>query len=311
MRLTQPRKRAALVLLFVACSMWLALRTARATLTMQVLDWSANLLDLPATWQTGAPRELMLNGARMGIVSGHSELALRALLDRLQTSCRARSRLLEARPVSKTARLPGLLDGVLRLESERAGVVACLELGSEPLGLAELTRRLEQLAQTGDLNRLGPVRMARVEARERGSFFVVAASDGALPLPLMFPDTGDAPGLDLPSAPRPPDARRVLSVWQLGREPRINVYDTSRALDQVWPDYLRSLATRGFSTLSDSYSAGVRAALLDRQGHSLLVVGTAQRGGASLVLSALDGAGDLTQPRTRSADSPHVMRQAR
>jgi hypothetical protein len=296
MRLTLPLRRAALVLVFVVCSVWLALHTARAALTTQVLDWSVHLLDLPAAWQTGVPRELALNGARMGIVSGHSELPLRALLDRLQTSCRARSRLLDPRLPSIPAQLPGLLDGVLRLESERAGVVACLELGSEPLGVTELTRRLEQLAQDGDLNRLGPVRMARVEARAQGSFFIVAASDGALPLPLMFPETGDAPGLDLPFVPRPPDARRVLSVWQLGRAPRINVYETSRALADVWPAYLRSLSSLGFSTLSDSHDGGMRAALLDRQGQSLLVVGSAQHGGASLVLSGLDGSGDRTQP---------------
>jgi hypothetical protein len=290
-------RRLFLVLLALGVSGLWAARTAQAALSQQALDWSARLLDLPAEWQTMEPRELLLNGARFGIVSGQSELPLPRLLDRLQASCRERSRL-DVAPLAPRRDLPSLADGVLRVDNEHAGMVACLELGSEALAPSELLARLQTLQQTGDLASLGAIRLVRVEARGQGSFFVAVASDGPLPLPLLFPSRGDAPGVDPAGAPRPYAARRLLSVWQLGQEPSIHVYETSEGLEQAFRAYSARLHAQRFVPLTDTQEAAdTRAALFKREGHLLLVTATRlDAGHTALVLSPLDSTGHHKSP---------------
>jgi hypothetical protein len=43
----------------------------------------------------------------------------------------------------------------------------------------------------------------------------------------MFPKAGDAPGVDFPDLPRPPGSRRILSAWEEGQAPAVNIYESS------------------------------------------------------------------------------------
>jgi hypothetical protein len=179
---------------------------------------------------------------------------------------------------------------VLRAESAREGVVACLDLGTPELTLDELAARLQRFAQELDLAELGGVRLVRVRALAYGSFFVLAESQGAFPLARMFPAVGDAPGSDFASLPRPPHSRRLLSAWQPETEPGIALYEAREAADELWATYLGQLRERGWTPSSpeSAQSAREHAALLSRQGHSALVAVTRQGGASQLLVMPMD-----------------------
>jgi hypothetical protein len=275
----------------VACTVCtgLAVVSARAALDERVLAGSRTLLDLPSEWLAGPPRIIAVNGARIEVSAGRSELALPALLDHVQAACRTSSGGLAARLATASQALApgsGLRDGVLRAESAREGVVACLAIGATTLSLDEVITRLDHLARHLDLAELGGVLMVRAQARHHGSSFVVAASQGPVPLDVMFPAHADAAGFDPLDPPRPRLTRRLLSAHQVEREPALFVYESQRAPDELWADYLRELAARGW-TLANPGAAlgGVRqAALLLRAGRSAVVVVEPAGPGARLIL---------------------------
>jgi hypothetical protein len=284
-------------------STWFAYRSVRAELGQRALDWSKLVLDLPASWVSVSPRTVVLNGARVRITTGHSELSLGALLDRLQASCRARSSIQDEQlAIGVVGTLSGLLSGVLRIERERDGVVACLALGDEPLDYKGVLARLRRFGQTTDLASVGAVHMARVEARDDGSFFVVASSEGALPLDQLFPSAGDAPGLDVPNLGRPQAARRILSVWQENGEPMLSIYESARPLGTSFDGYVARIERMGAELLAASpMSEQSRAALFMHGGHSYLIAGTRRAGLSLIAVSASDrGVGDsaLRMPAT-------------
>jgi hypothetical protein len=254
----------------------LAALTARAELEERMLAGARALLDLPGEWLHGPPRTLSVNGARILVSSGRSELALSALLDHVQAGCRATSGGL-------AARAPG---AVLRAENEREGVVACFALGAAPLSSATLVRRLERFAEQLDLAELGGVMLVRAEARPQGSFLVMAESQGPAPLQAMFPRRGDAVGADPDDPPRPQATRRLLSVHQADHAPALFVYESGRASDALWADYLAQLARRGWSLADPSaaHAAPRQAALLLRGGRSAVVVVEPAASGARLIL---------------------------
>jgi hypothetical protein len=283
-------RRAVVVLGALACCSALAVASARAELERRALASTRAVLDLPAQWLQGPPRVLALNGAHFVVSTGRSDLALPALLDHAQANCRASSGGLAARlsgaGAARSGPSSGLRDGVLRAEDEREGVVACLGLGAAPLSGDELVARLERFSRRLDLAELGGVTMVRVEARQHGSFFVVAASQGALPLGLMFPSRGDAPGFDPSELPRPPATRRLLSAHQADREPALFVYESGCAPDELWDDYLRTLSARGWSLADPAagMAAPRHAALVLRGGRSAVVVVEPRKHGARLAL---------------------------
>lgn len=281
---------------------WGAWRVARAELSERALAATESVLNLPGVWLSAAPRELWLNGARVRIATGTSELALPALLDRLEGSCRARSRI-----VGGPARawlgdqVPALLDGVLRAESGRGGLVACFELGPEPIGVRGLLHRLGRLASSLDLTELGGLRVVRVAPRAEGAFFVAAWSEGALPLARMFPARGDAPGFDSALHDRPEDARRTLSVLQQGGEPLVTFYETR--VPRAFARYVERLHARGFARLDDGSDA--TSALLQAHGETLLVVG-GQENDARAQLALIALAGGFARNRALSAPIPRA-----
>jgi hypothetical protein len=215
----------------------------RAELGASLLERSARLFELAPHWQHGEPRALYLNGARMIIASGISEQPQAALLDHFQAMCRRHTAGIHAVMSGRnaTSELPSLLDGVLRVEGDGAGLVACLALGEDPLGIAALVERLEHLAETGDLSALGGLRVVRVQPRGDGSFFVAAWNDGPVVLDAMFPVQGDSPGIDFRGVPRPEHATRTLSAWQEGGEAAANLYSVPEGADVAFSTYERML----------------------------------------------------------------------
>jgi hypothetical protein len=287
-------RRTLVVLVLFAGSTALLVHTARAQLEQALLSGTECMFALPPAWLHGAPRRVHVNGATVRIMTGRSDLALSALLDHAESLCRAHGGGLErlvARAHSKMrATAPRGHGSVLRAENAQEGVVACLDLGSEQLSMAEFARKLERFSVALDLAELGGVRLVRARALSYGAFFVVAESEGPVPLSAMFPLEGDAPGLDSPDAPRPPGTRRVLAAWQEQGEPALFVYQSHQRVDELWAEYVRELGARGYvpSSLEHAQSAREHAELFAREGHSLLVVFTPEERGTEALIMPLD-----------------------
>ncbi len=287
-------QRIAMILLAVVLCLAAALRRAQAAFDTQLLTATRGMLGVPDEWLRGASRLIVLNGARIQLASGRSQETLHALLDRAEADCRLRSAGLHVRAkrISDHVKraLPSLADGILRVENEREGLVACLDLGQSTISLDDLATRLAEFAKRGDLQALGGVRMLRAEARDQAAFFVSTWNEGRAPLWQMFPLTGDAPGVDFADVPRPLRSRRVLSTWQEHGAPALNVYESADAPDVLWERYTRELTRQGWLEASQDHaqSAAQRALLLVRGGHQLVITAEAQNGKTLLTVMPLD-----------------------
>lgn len=309
MRVGVRPRRGLIALVCVLVSLSCAFHSARAELTERALAVGERVLGLEAAWLAAAPRELWLNGAQVRVASGASELSLSALLDRLEAGCRARSKVWGA-PVRKLfgGHVPSLLEGVLRVEGEGQGFVACFELGSEPVGVWGALRKLQRFSRALDLAELGGIRMVRAESRTQGSFFVAAWSEGAVPLATMFPAAGDAPGFDLAGIGRPRHARRIFSALQAGREPTIVVYESSMPLAPLLREYAGQLLSAGFEQLGTLDEGTGPGMLLRSSKGTVLLTGSGDGTHTRLAVIALDG-GFLRNVERASADTTHAMRQ--
>jgi hypothetical protein len=266
---------------------------ARAQVEQTLLERTRALFELVPSWERTPPRALFLNGARIIVATGTSEQPLKVMLDHFQERCRR-----ESGGLSKAAQqlvrprrggLPSLIDGVLRIEEERQGLVACLGLGERELTHEELRERIERFADAGDLSVFGGVRVVRLEALEERTFFVATWSEGALPLATMFPERGDSPGSDPAHIPRPAGSRRLLSAWQEDAPSSIHLYLTNRPSDEAFAAFVQALEQHGFTNQDSSSMAGgtlMQGTLFARGTQSIAV--HAQLLGAETVLSVLN-----------------------
>ncbi len=271
-------RRALMLLCLSVAAPGAALVQARTEIQQALLERTAGLFELARHWQRASPRALFLNGARVVVATGSSEQPLPAMLDHFQAHCRRESGGLHelAMDATRPARtgLPSLVDGVLRVEEEHQGLVACLALGETKLGAAELMDRIERFGDALDVAELGGLRVVRVQALGEGSFFVAAWNDGPLALARMFPEQGDSPGADPSGIPRPAHARRVLSAWQEDVPSSVHVYESGDVRDEAFVGYTRELEKLGWR-LQDATGlyggASVNGGLFARGAQSLVV----------------------------------------
>jgi hypothetical protein len=122
---------------------------------------------------------------------------------------------------------PGGLGGYGTVREERGdrGYVMCFAQGQK-LSRMEEVARLKAAVTTGDLGRLGDVRYvyAHDAAGGNGSEVFAAWTTGEFNVTKMFPKAGDAPGQDVPDAPRPEGSRRIFSGSAEGAPYGIVVY---------------------------------------------------------------------------------------
>lgn len=215
---------------------------------------------------------LSINGVLVHHVTVSTPLGIDDALDRLEHICEERGGLEVPESLSK-ASSPGsergLLHGVYRNVGKDLGLLACIETGRR-LGVAELTRRLEQFVKTGDLSSIGQLRY--VLARRGGDVtsLLVLWTDGSVPLSKMFPKTGDAPGRDVPDVPRPRDSDRLLSATNQAVPYGITVYRvraTHETSIQDW--YSKTLNEQGWRVV-----ARKGGSLVARRGERVILVHT-------------------------------------
>jgi hypothetical protein len=121
-------------------------------------------------------------------------------------------------------------------------------VGDERQGVEGLLARLTAFAESGDLARVGGLRYVYARATDEGTHFLVFHTDESLNIYEMFPQTGDAPGRDVPGLPRPEGARRFMSAWEEGDPHAITMYATTRqSADELRGWYREALPGAGWT----------------------------------------------------------------
>lgn len=204
------------------------------------------------------PRRLYLNGAQLGIRAQRVKgVALSEVLDRFEARCRAQGPKL-AEDIDKVFAEPSrlnkadraLFDGILRAQAGEHGAIACLDLGPDGLSASALSARVGAFLRSLDVADIGHLRYLRAQQVDADVQLVMVWSDGPLKLRDMFPEAGDAPGVELNDLSRPPSSRRILSAWEEGEEPVINTYLAESAdIGALHAYYVKTLTSQGYEFL--------------------------------------------------------------
>jgi hypothetical protein len=240
------------VLVVGASLLWL--RSAEARASEVLFDFGRELMSWQGTQPHSSPRHLTVNGLQLRVMTLSSKDGVQDLLDRFADHCRTHGGVSEP-ALSK--------EGVefetsIRRDNEREGVLACID-SERPLGLDELTERLQKVSRSGDLGELGELRYTYVRRSGNTSTALVLWTEGSANLFSMFPQTGDAPGKDPVDVPRPERLRRLLSATEQGAPYAVNVYAAegrSEAGLRAW--YARRLAHRGWSVTTEGSTLTAR-----------------------------------------------------
>lgn len=232
-------------------------RHGKAEVQDLMLSMGAQMMQIGEQTEV-VPRTLRINGAQIRMraqrVAGRT---LDDVLDEFEARCRTRNgRFWEQLSGDRAKRKLDesqldLLDGVMRSETDLAGAVACMDVGDEQGSPSSILQRAQRFVDTGDATSFGDLRYVRAEKREEGVFVVMMWTDGPLNLRQMFPSTGDAPGLDFPDLPRPPNGRRLFSAWEEGQAPALNVYESSgKTPGELDTHYRAALSALGWTELN-------------------------------------------------------------
>jgi hypothetical protein len=213
----------------------LSAREARAEIDEAMLRMGSELKTLAGSEREGL-RELRINGARFWFRTGSVEAPVDSVLRRHQEACAvANARVFRAlggaidRTIGRAAAALGELATSTHHDGDR-GYVACADFE----GSSNEQSLLEEIASSplvGHLGVLGSLRYVYVErdtsgGQARSFVMVVRASLGSLIERLVPVEGRDAEGRDPAGFPRPPNARRALSAWELDAPSAIFSYIT-------------------------------------------------------------------------------------
>lgn len=277
----------------VAVSAWLTHR-ARAQVDEIMMGVGAQMMRYEGARRQDAPRPLVLNGARILMASGSTAHDVERVLDWFEARCQERDGRL-AEQIRELAGAndiddanPALLDATLRNDAGDRGYVACLDTGGERLDPTAIVERVNRYLESGDLADVGHLRYVFAERSERGAHFVAYWTEGALPVGEMFPETGDAPGVDPAGIPRPEGARRVLSAWEEAEAQSMTIWtDSAESPEELERFYRQRLPAEGWSLVEPegglpSTGEG-RALVVDRDGSMATLVLSADPDGRGVV----------------------------
>jgi hypothetical protein len=240
----------------------IAIEHVRARASELALDLGPVLLAYAGAARDEGQRTLLVNGARIELRTGVTTDSIDAVLARQRELCG-----------------PAHTTPIVRSQSALEGVLGCFVATDD----TSLIDRLLAFEETGDLATLGELRATWVMASGDERRYVLIAARDTLALSRMFPSTGDAPGVDVPSLPRPPEARRVLSSFQHAEEPMLVAYRST--LEAA------ALERRYLELLERAERHVERTLLRDRNDETVLLVRDPTS--AHLVLLGSDGDGTL------------------
>jgi hypothetical protein len=237
------------VILLVAA--WFGARSARADLgeaAMGVGRQLAGFEDL-----TGQSYRVLLNGEPIQVSTTLVALPISDVLSRFERHCQSRSVSRELEQLSATLEAPvmGEVDtsGIMRRESRKEGLVACLAARDSEHSLSQ---RLQRFAETLDLADVGLLRYAYARATPSGKTHVVVAwTDRAFRLEsLVTAKPGDdAPGNDVVGGARPTESVRLLTAAVEGAPYSARVYDSRASAERVLAGLDTDMEKKGWRRL--------------------------------------------------------------
>lgn len=232
---------AVLVVIVAACVISL-IRSAEARAGEALLGFGRELATWTDAHRQSGTRVLSVNGLQLDLMTVTTSLNVRQSLDHFHDLCRQRGGVREAAPGAARS-----FDAVLRKEGDHEGVLACVDTGG-PLGVSELTRRLEQFGNGGNLAQLGKLRYVLARRTGETTTLLVLWTDGDAQLLGLMPATGDAVGRDPSDFPRATGLRRLLSAAEQGAPYSLTVYDAGKqAPADVGSWYEAELTRSGWS----------------------------------------------------------------
>ena len=276
----------ALVLLGLVTA--ITLRKAQAKLSESLSGFGQQIARLHDLSPHSAPRKLILNGLELRVMTLSTSLDIKAALDRFAGVCHAVGQIdmpATVRQKLEAEAAPGSADslGILRMDADTEGFLACIDLG-EGLDAEEFLRRLTDFGETKNLRSLGQFRYGLARRTGGTTTLVLFWTEGDAKLTDMFPETGDAPGRDLWGMPRPRGATRVLSAYEYGQPYSLANYQVEGAShEQVLASYEALLVGKGWTT--SRVKPGV--ILAQRAQRSVVVTVTRDVAG-QLILSVAD-----------------------
>lgn len=226
-----------LVVVYVIALIFAA-RQAAAEVDELLLGLGAEMLRFPDSTQDEV-RTVQLNGAAIQMMTGITDRPIDEVLGYFEGKCQERDggvsetvrRILDER--SDLGIAPSDVDTTLTMNTGSRGFVACLDPGDDvDLSSSEtLLARAERALATGRIGELGHLRYIYVEryTEERGRYgthIVSIFSDDDLDVKRLFPERGDAPGVDPEGVPRAEAMQRILSAFEVDKPYGMTVYTT-------------------------------------------------------------------------------------
>jgi hypothetical protein len=257
-------------ILVLVVAIGLTLRDAKAQLHESLIAFGDQL----SSWSNGnldsKVGHLSINGVLVHKVTASTPLGINDAFDRLEPICTEHGGLEAPESLLKSASsnvTASMLRGVYREQGQTEGVLACIDTG-RPLSVGELMRRLDAFVKTGDLSAFGQLRYVMARRDGSATSLLVLWTDGSMPLLKMFPQTGDAPGHDVPGVPRPGGSQRLLSTSYQGLPYTVTVYRSPKGgTSSLVEWYAKTLGKDGWRVVPAKDGA-----LVARRGKRTLVI---------------------------------------
>ena len=241
---------------------------AEAQMDNGLMDLGARMMRYDDARRQDAPRELVLNGQMVRFSSGTAPRTATQVLDHFEQRCAQvdgglgsyMADLQHDHPEMGATGEPPTAVPTMREEQDGRGYVTCMDMGEEPVGIGELVERLGRYGESGDVSAIGEVRFVFAEQMGEGesasTHFVAMWTVGEFNVRSMFPDTGDAPGRDVPGVRRPPNTRRIVSSFERGQPQSMTVYEGGRSESDLESFYRDSLVDDGWALIEHPDAPG-------------------------------------------------------
>jgi hypothetical protein len=285
----------------LACFGLLAGGNVYGSVHRAAMDFGDELLRINESTSSGEVRgaayRFKINGQPILIASTLSKHGATYLLDVFEHQCREHADAIEGqfatldKTVNATEAPAGTgYKGLATMRNERGGrgFVACFVPGREVDGVEEI-RLIGEAAKSGQLGSLGDVRYVVAEdVPEGGSHVIAAWTKGSFDVTKMFPADRDAPGEDIPNAPRPDGSRRILTAGAEGTGYGVVIYEIGGTAGRAYDDADATLARKGWTKAPVPIEGTSHA--FSRDGVDLVVTaapGSADKLGVSYVFSRM------------------------